>query len=155
MQIVNILEAGSSYEYKWPDGYVEPYSARVDYQTTADDGQHRVRIAVGRREVYGRDRVRVVVFVDGYPHAEFLGADDFDASGDVLSEIKVEGERGLRMCRYPHEPLPERYSAFPVVGLVNRVLGTGVHNAWAVVANIADHRTMIGLAGLRAVERRG
>jgi hypothetical protein len=30
------------------------------------------------RATYGRDRKRVVVWMDGEPQAEFLAADDFD-----------------------------------------------------------------------------
>jgi hypothetical protein len=84
---------------------------------------------------------------------EFLGADDYAVSGDVLAEIKVPGARAQRICRYPDEPVPERYSGLPVVGLPTRVSGSGVHSAWAVVANVADHYTMCALAELRRFER--
>jgi hypothetical protein len=36
----------------------------------------------------------VVIWINDHPHAEFIGADDFDVSGELLSEIKVPGERG-------------------------------------------------------------
>ena len=117
------------------------------------DGEHRVRIGFGTRTTYGHSRRRVVEWIDDHPHAEFLGADDFERSGDVLAEIKVPGTTGERICRYPEEAIPERYSGLPVVGLPTRVTGPGVHNAWAVVANVADHRTMFALAALRRFER--
>jgi hypothetical protein len=112
-----------------------------------------VRIGFGQRTVYDRSRKRVVVWIDGQPQAEFLGADDFERSGDLLCEIKVPGDIGERICRYPDEPIPERYSGLPVLGLSTRVTGPGVHKAWAVVANISDHRVLFALAALRRLER--
>ena len=82
-----------------------------------------------------------------------FAADDFERSGDVLCEIKVPSDPGERICRYPEESIPERYSGLPVVGLTTRVTGPAVHNAWAVVANIADHRVLFALAALRRLER--
>jgi hypothetical protein len=112
-----------------------------------------VRIGFGTRFAYGQERKRVVVWIDGHPHAEFVGADDFDRSGEVLSEIKLPGDRGERLCRYLSEPVPERYAALPLVGLPTRISGPGVHKAWAVVVSIADHKTLGGLAALRRLER--
>jgi hypothetical protein len=37
--------------------------------------------------------------------------------------------------------------------LPNRIQAPKVHNAWAVVANIADHKTLIALAVLKKLER--
>jgi hypothetical protein len=94
-----------------------------------------------------------VIWIDGHPQAEFLGADDYGKSGEVLSEIKVPGGRGERICRYPDEAIPERYGMFEVEGLPIRVSGSGVHGAWGVVVNIGDHKSMVALAGLRRLER--
>ncbi len=153
MQIINVLETGADFTYRWPGGTSEAYPQWIRYRAVAADGEHDVRIGFGTRATYGRPRCRVVVWIDGHPHAEFLGADDFERSGDVLSEIKVPGEKGERICRYPDEAVPERYSGLPVAGLTTRVSGSGVHNAWSVVANIADHRVLFALAALRRLER--
>jgi len=71
----------------------------------------------------------------------------------VLSEIKVRGEVGEPICRYPEEAVPDRYIMFHVTGLPLRVNAKGVHGAWAVVANISDHESMIALAALKMSER--
>jgi hypothetical protein len=42
-----------------------------------------------------------------------------------------------------------RLEALPI-----RIRDPGVHNAWAVVSNIADNKTLIALAMLRRLERR-
>ncbi|GEM_PF-1649832 len=152
MQVLRIMNVGTNYQYKWPSGDTEIYKHWVEYVALDKRGEHSVRIGFGRRPAYGKERVRVVVWIDDYPQAEFIGADDSETSGEVLSEIKVPGERGERICRYPDEPIPERYIMFNVVGLPLRVQAKGVHNAWAVSVNIADHKTMVAVAGLRCLE---
>lgn len=153
MQILKISGVGEDYDYRWPSGNTEHYDYWIEYEALTVDGGHSMRIGAGHRETYGRDRVRVVIWVDGKPQAEFLGADDYTKSGDVLSELKVPGEHAQRICRYPEEPVPERYAGLPIVGLPTRVSGPSVHGAWAVVTNISDHRTMCALAALRRLER--
>lgn len=153
MRIVGVKDAGRNFTYQWPEG-TETYDCFVEYIVMDEDGEHDVKIGFGKRHTYGRDRIRIVVWIDGHPHVEFLGADDFEQSGEVLSEIKVPGDVGERICRYPDEPIPERYSMFNVEGLPLRVQGAGVHGAWAVVATIADNKTLIALAALRRLERK-
>lgn len=155
MRIIGIVGVGINFIYNWPPGpeNQENFDNFIDYQAIAEDGEHRVRLGFCQRFTYERDRLRVVVWIDGHPHAEFLGADDFEKSGEVVAEIKVPGKRGERICRYPNEPIPERYTMFNVEGLKLRVRSKGVRGAWAVVANIGDHETMIALAGLRRLER--
>jgi hypothetical protein len=153
MQIINVLQAGTDYPYKWPDGSTEIYQTWIEYEALAGDGKHKIKIGFCRRAVYNQERVRVTVWIDEYPQTEFFGADDFAASGEVLSEIRVHGDIGEVMCRYPDDAIPERYTIFNGVGLPTRVNAKGVHNTWAVVANVSDHRTMIALAALRRMER--
>lgn len=116
MQIVNITQVTPNYQFKWPKD-TEDYPSSIEYTALADDGEHLVRIGFTSRYAYGRDRARVVIWIDGYPQAEFVGADDFDTSGEVLSEIIVPSDGSSRICRYPDEPIPERYTMFNTVGL--------------------------------------
>lgn len=153
MQLLDVSKTGTRYQYLWPSGDTETYDHWIEYRAASITGEHSVRIGFGTRETYGASRKRVVVWVDGHPHAEFVGADDFEASGDVLAEIKVPGDTGERMCRYLKEAVPERYSALPIAGMRTRVQAKGVHDAWAVVANFSDHRTLAALAALRRLER--
>ena len=153
MQITNVLQSGKNYQFKWPGGDTETYPSWIEYRAIAEDGEHKVIIGYGTRPVYGQNRVRVIVWIDEHPHAEFFSADDFDVSGDVISEIRIRGDVGEVICRYPTDPIPERYTPFKTLGLPTRVDAKGVHNAWAIVANISDHKVMIALAGLRRMER--
>lgn len=152
MRIIKISDAGRNFTYNWPTG-PEAYDYFVDYIAIAEDGKHDIKIGFGKRHTYGRERIRVVIWIDDHPHAEFLAADDFEKSGDILSEIKVHADVGEPICKYPDEPIPERYAMFNIEGLPLRIRGSGVHSAWAVVANIGDHKTLIALAGLRRLER--
>lgn len=153
MQIVNVIGAGEDYEQPWPDHTKELFAHWILYKAVAEDGEHQVRVAFGTRSAFEQERTRLVVCIDDYPYAEFVGADDFDVTGEVLSEIKVPGADGRRMCRYPEERVPDRYAGLNVVGIPTRLSGKWVHHGWAVVANIADHKTIIALAALRRQER--
>lgn len=153
MQIIKLEKTGKNLKFIWPGNQQETFANWVEYRALAEDGEHAVRIGFGKRWVYGSERVRVVVWIDKYPQAEFFGTDDFEASGNVLSELKIHSGKGERICRYLEDAIPERYTTFNTVGLPTRVDAKGVHNAWAVVANISDHRVMIALAALRRLER--
>jgi hypothetical protein len=154
MRVIKINNMGQNFSYRWPSGDTETYDFFVEYIAAAEDGEHKVKVMFGKRDCYGENRVRVIILIDEHVEAEFFGADDFEKSGEILSEIKLPGNKGERICRYPDEPIPERYAMFNVVGLPVRVQKSGVHNAWAVAANIADHKTLIALAALRRLERR-
>lgn len=153
MQVLNIRDVGTNYVHTWGDGSQENYPHWIEYDALSEDGSHIVRLCFGLRETYGIERARIIILIDGRVHAEFLGADNYEDSGDVLSEIRIPGEEGLRMPVYREEPIPERYTAFNVIGLSTRVSGPKLRNAWVVLANISDHKTLIALAALRRFER--
>ena len=154
MKIVKIIGAGKEFTHKWPDSE-ETFDHFVEYKAKAENGDHTVKIGFGKRETYSmEDWIRVIVLIDSKVYTEFLGADDFEVSGEILSEVKVPGNVGERICRYPEEAVPERYNMFNVEGLPLRVNSKGVHNAWTVVANIGDHKTLVALAGLRRLEKK-
>ena len=152
MRIIEIKDVAKDYTYNWPNAS-ETFDYSIEYRAESEDGEHNVKIGFGKRHTYGKDRVRIVVWIDEHPFAEFLGADDFESTGDVLSEIRVSTDEGERICKYSEDHIPERYAMFNVIGLPCRVKGKGVHNAWAVVTNIADHKTLITLAALRRLEK--
>jgi hypothetical protein len=156
MRLLDVEATGIDFVYRWPNGEEAIYPQWIAYRAVDANGEvHRVRLGFRTNpSVYGRARKRVVVWIDNHARAGFLGADDFDSTGDLLCEITVPGTEG-RICRCPEDPVPESYSGLPVVGLRTRVGGPGVHHAWAVVANIGDHRVMVALAALRHQERSG
>ena len=153
MQAFKVESVGANFKYNWPTT-TEVFDHYIDYRVIAEDGDHIVRIGFCRRKVYAKERMRVVVWIDNHSHTEFAGADDFEKSGEVLSEIRLPSKGSTKMCRYPDDVIHERYRLFNVVGIPNRIKATGVHNAWSVVVNIADHKSMIALAGLRMLEKK-
>jgi hypothetical protein len=154
MRILDIVAVGSDYVDRDPDGSEQRYPQWIEYRAFGDDWDHRVRLGFKVSTIYGRERQCVIVWIDDKSSAVFCGADDFERSGEVVSEIKIPGNAGgLVICRYQEDAIPDRYCGLPVVGLPTRIQGPGVHSAWAVVANIADHRTIVMLAALRRLER--
>lgn len=152
MKVVSFLGVKENFEYQWFD-HTENYTL-IQYIALDDHGKHDVEIGHTERETYGLNRKRIVVFIDGYPYAEFVAADDFDKTGDLLSEIRlIQEDEYLDMCEYPGEGIPAIYANFTVEGLPNRIKAKGVHNAWSVVTNISNNKTMISLAFLRKKEK--
>jgi hypothetical protein len=154
MRIIEVKNAGKNHRHPWATGD-EIYSNYIEYIATDEEGDHSIIIGYTIRDTYDKTRMKIVVFIDKYPYAEFVGADDFAVSGDVLSEIKIStADDKMEMCRYPNGKVPAQYIQFQVEGLPNRINAKGVHNAWCVVSNISDHKTLIALAALRKKEKK-
>ena len=149
MQILAVSGTGKNYPYRWPDT-IEEYNFWIDYLTREGDDEYIVRIGFGIRDVYSMARARVVAWVNGQPEAEFFGIDDYSKTGDLITEIKVDGNK---LCKYPDDPIPIEYSSFNVVGLPKVVDAKGIRNGWGVIANVADHKTIIHMAFLRKRQR--
>ncbi len=154
MKLLEVAKVTNNHSFQWPDSGTEQYDVAITYEAISNDGKHEVTIGYCERNTYGKDRRRVVVWIDNYPYTEFLAADDFDVTGEVLSEIRCydEEDESKRMCRYAVDVVPQRYSMFKVDSLKRRIGGSGVHDAWVIVASIADHVTMSSLASMRKYE---
>ncbi|RZB35821.1 MAG: hypothetical protein SRB2_02746, partial [Desulfobacteraceae bacterium Eth-SRB2] len=150
----DISSIKNNHSFTWPGGDVENFDTAISYKVASADGEAEITIGYGYRVTYGTKRRRVVVWIDNYPYAEFMGADDFEVTGEVLSEIRIWDDENdsKRMCRYAVDIIPERYSMFRAGSLKHRVTGDGVHDAWAVIANVADHKCMSALAAMRKYE---
>lgn len=155
MQILDVLRVAQNCSFTWPGGDTEMFSVAMTYRAVSVEGNHEVTVGYGERITYGIKRRRVVVWIDNYPRAEFMGADDFNLTGEVVSEVKIsdKSEKSTRMCRYGSDVVPQRYALFRTDSLKRRVSGVGVHDAWAVVVNVADHESMIALASMRKYEK--
>ena len=151
MHILEIISMEKDFTHKWPGGEEQIFSNSIIYRVRASAGVQEYKIGYGEREAYEQIRKHIVVWINNKVQAEFNGADDFEITGEVLSEIRVPGKKRDRMCRYGQEVVPERYASLPVVALKSRI--ENAHDAWAIVVNIADHRQMCLLAALRRIER--
>ncbi len=127
------------YQYQWPDGTVETYDA-VFYDVSFGDRRHSVIIGFTNREAFGRERRRVVIFVDDHPEAEFAGADDYDQTGHLVAMIRRPDGKFMDISSVHSE-----YAGLPVVehsSCISRSLG-GRDGIAALVVTSDDHKTMI------------
>lgn len=154
MQILGLVGLGENFKYNFPDEEVT-YPQWIEYLARDAFRDHSIRLGFRRENVFGADRVRVVVWIDNNPSAEFTGADDFTISGDVISVLRVASEDGPgeRNVRYPDEPVPERYQLFNPSEFRSRIDADRAPYAWCVASNIADHRRLAIFAALRNFER--
>lgn len=153
MRIQSCIKKDKDFKYRWPDE-VQYFSA-CEYKAVSEDGLHSVRIGVREKIKYGKKRKMVVVWIDRYPFTQFVGTDDFDSSGEVVSEIKFfdSASGKFRRCLCKKYGIPPQFADFKVVRLQDRVNAPGVPDVWAVVADIDDHEQIAEYAGLRRQEK--
>ena len=76
------------FSWRWPEG-VETYERGWVAIVDMDGAEFGIRHWIGRRDTFGRSRLRSVTWVGGEPLVEGLEADDFDQSQSLLSLIKI------------------------------------------------------------------
>jgi hypothetical protein len=144
--------------YQWPEGRDRYSSYRVFMGTTRSEGV--VHIGLGetvRKKRWGRDRKYVVAFLSSgspqKPLAEFLAADDYAKSKELLAVIR--GSDGGRRMYGPGDVLPEIYAErFRTEMYDDRVDYPGVWKRVVAVAREDDHATMLNHALIQG-RRRG
>lgn len=72
---VSDLVALEPFSFKWPAG-TESFEGGWSCTVTVHGVSHRVRHGLGGREVYGRERVHTVTWLDGEVQVEGVEADD-------------------------------------------------------------------------------
>jgi hypothetical protein len=143
--------------YQWPDGRERYSRYRVFMGTTRSEGV--VHIGLGetvRKKKWGRDRKYVVAFLGtGSPQkplAEFLAADDYAQSRELLAVIR--GSDGGRRMYGPGDALPEIYEEhFRTQMYDDRVEQPGVWKRVVAVAREDDHVTMLNHALIQGRRR--
>ena len=152
------FEPAEPFEYTWPTAkgkpkFIERYP-RVfkTVVTTAMDRTLVVEIGITVRESSGmQNRARVVVFIDGQPMVEFIGANDFDRSHRLVSIIKPDGYKHLRVG----QPVPTKYDSFERLPFDEIVIGPRAKRGIGVVCKIDDLGTMVRHALLRWDAKQG
>lgn len=144
MRIVGLSQVGIDYHHQFVRGGSLSFPAWIEYLARAEGRDHSVRIGFSFINRHRSDRVLAVVWIDGQVYAEFIGADDFYISGEILDSF--DGQR------YPGTGIPDKYAAFNMVDFKTRVKNNS-QNVWAIVSNISDHQTMIALAAIRRIKR--
>lgn len=136
---IKVTSVRSEYEYRWPDGTVENYDT-ISYDAVFGDQRHEVMIGFAERRAFGRDRKRVVIFVDGWPEVEFAGADDYDRTGRLVAMIRRPDGKFMDI-----NDVYSEYVGLSVVEhsrCIDRSLG-GRDGTAALVVTSDDHKAMI------------
>jgi hypothetical protein len=140
-----------AFDHKWPSfkgtpDYPEHYDPAYEATIRLPDGRSGyVRIGVTKRESSGKMRERAVVFINGQPMVEFIGADDFLETGLMLAIIKPDGYKHLA----PHQSIPSEYSGFEVRPFNELITGPGAKKGLAVVCPRSDLACMARHALIR------
>jgi uncharacterized HhH-GPD family protein len=111
------MTAMGPFSWRWPE-YLESFERGWAAVATVDGQEVHIRHGIGRRDVYGRSRLRSVTWVEGEPTVEGVEADDFQRSEALLSLIKVT-KRHLRSG----DEVPAGYRSLPVVVMADEAAG--------------------------------
>jgi hypothetical protein len=144
--------------YRWPE-LLEHYDRFYTYRgETQPEGT--VFISLGwtvRPGAWGMDRLYVVSFLSqGKPQTpltEFLAADDYTDTGELIAIIRGSGGGGKMYG--PAEDLPPAYADFRIATYRDRVRAKGSWNKLAVVAAETDTDTILNHALIQARRRGG
>lgn len=100
----------SSFSYRWPDG-AESFEGGWTCTLTLEGATHHVRHGLGGREVYGRQRVHTVTWLDGAVQVEGVEADDYPTTLGLLSLLRQSGRKLVRTWL----EVPGDYEGFEIV----------------------------------------
>src|SRR5712692_11095167 len=139
------LDHGKAFEHTWPNSQKERYSEAYAGSAEIDGAVRSVLIGFTERPSAGRLRNRAVVFVDGRPMVEFVGADDFDKSHKMVSLVKRRNGKRLR----PGETVPGEYRNLKIEPYRKYVTGAYASSNQAVVCSKNDLNVMVEHALLR------
>ncbi len=140
------VEPLGPFSYRWPEG-TEAFEG--GWEAVTRDGR-KVRMGLGRRTVFGADRVHAVVFVDGQPVVEGSAADDYSVTRTLASVVKRD-----RKDVVDRAALPPGYEGLPVVRHRDVIRGKGARQGLAVLLREDDVSGWARHALLRLEEKTG
>jgi hypothetical protein len=157
--IEDLVSAPEPFSYAWPakkgqkpsievypnvlKGQISLHGRR--FGVTVGEGKREVGVGKGRREV----RVRVTVFFDTSPIAEFV--DTQDGNG-LASLIKPDSRKTLRIGEPP--PSLYKHGRLEPYREVTGIAGSGAPNAIAVIIHRNDYKSAVHQAAARWLSRK-
>jgi len=134
------LEKTQPFDYRFPQ---ETYHFPTAYAGGAalEQVAFHVKIGVCEATIFGKDRGKIIIFLDGNPGTEFT---ETDARGFYAALLKIN-RRNLR----PGEPLPAAFTSFVVSPMRDLITGPYVPYAQAVVVPAEDLATMVRFAFIK------
>lgn len=100
----------AAFDIRWPED-VEHFESGWTFRLHVAGGTHHVRLGIGGREVYGRERLHTVTWLDGEVAVEGDQADDYPSSGCLLSLLRLPDKKIVRAL----EDVPTGYDGFDVI----------------------------------------
>jgi len=139
------------FDFKWPgkegEGTIEHYDRGYEAVTQINGRQYTFRLGFGWREVAGRKRRRITVWIGNRAIVEFAGGNNYDRDKLVAGIIRLPNNRQLA----PHGQIPKEYKDFRVVRYDTIVQGRRASKNLAVVVNENNLDAMLQHAIIRAV----
>lgn len=136
---------------RWPEGPEEMAVTQLRALLPGGAAEVGVGRVLGGRFAFGRVRPRVHVLVGGEVQAEFVGSDDFEQSGEMLSVLKQPGgnKHAVRVS-----DVPDRYHDLHLELFHDLIRSKGAFSSLAVVAHEDDVETMATYGLLRWMDRK-
>lgn len=107
---VSNVESIGPFDFRWPNG-MEHFESGWNFELTIGGETHEVRHGIGRREVYGRERVHTVTWLDGRVQVEGVEADDYPGTGALVSLLRHSDKKMIKSI----DEVPADYEGFNVV----------------------------------------
>lgn len=151
------IDEEAGVRYTWGEDH-DIYDPFVTYEGRTSQGKARLAIGKCRRtRVHGRDRIYYIVISIGPEGgkraiAEFLAADDYDETGDVIAIIKGKDGSGRQFASA--DELPSIYGGWNTVTYRDRVDYPGSYLKQGLVCNERDADTMLNHS-LAQIQLRG
>lgn len=136
---------------RWPEGPEEMAVTQLRALLPGGAVEVGVGRVLGGRFAFGRIRPRIHVLVGGEVQAEFVGADDFEQSGEMLSVLKQPG--GNKHAARPSD-VPEQYHGLHVEPFHDLIRSKRTFSSLAVVAHEDDVETTATCGLLQWLYRR-
>lgn len=143
-----IFKKVGSYSYKWPGGSTETYDA-IFYEIRFNNSVCEIVVGFTDRVAFGKQRKRVVVFINEYPMVEFAGTDDYDKTGNLVAQIKDANGKYVGLNNVPPE-----YSDFVIVEHSSQIKG-GYRGRAAILVSNHDIKRIIEHALIQQKLRSG
>jgi uncharacterized HhH-GPD family protein len=138
------ISAIGPFSWRWPAG-IESYERGWAAIADVDGTEFQIRHGIGRRDAFGRSRLRSVTWVEGEPLVEGVETDDFDQSESLVSLIKIT-KKHLR----PRDDVPSEYAGFVVAVFADEMVGPRSYGSLAVKLRLDDVEGWTRHALLRA-----
>ena len=92
------------FTYKWPSGTVEKFEKVECYDVQVYGEWYRFYVAYGYRWAFGKNRRRVIVFLEKgvrgvslYPLVEFSGTDSYDTTREICAFIRRPDKKYMKL----------------------------------------------------------